>query len=473
MKNFLIALLAAMVLVGCGSTKQVAEPEPRSDTEPLSKKTINANELKLQAARAEGLDTTAAFRNEMATYRTQLLSSFVGDKTSLENQARSYYNDLIKRGLGGRLKVQHLFTYVPQNSSVATMRRLESRMDSLYTAVLAGADFDKLARDFSEEKEAFVVDRLDMPEEFESVVFRMNPGDVSKPFYTPQGIHIVKVLSRIAAPSFEEMKPEILNRILQSPNSKTTIKPSVELLKQKYHYQENAGAISKLLSGAEVSETLFSIEGRNYSGADFARFARHLPAGRKSQFENFVTKSILDYQGSQLEKSYPEIQTSLKKHEEEWLIREIMQDKVILPGKNAENLKDYFESHRNNYRWSMPRYEGIVVHCLSKQVMKSAKKALKRNAPSDWESVLEQLFNASGTKQVQYKKHLFEKGDDAYVDQAAFGMAKPEPMQGYPYSFVLGKVTYTPRDYKEIGPKLQQDYQLYLEELWLDTIRKN
>lgn len=35
---------------------------------------------------------------------------------------------------------------------------------------------------FSDEKQAFWVGRLQMPIEFEDVVFRMKPGQISKPF---------------------------------------------------------------------------------------------------------------------------------------------------------------------------------------------------------------------------------------------------------------------------------------------------
>lgn len=39
-----------------------------------------------------------------------------------------------------------------------------------------------------------------MPVEFENVAFELSAGEVSQPF-TPQGIHIVKVIERMEMPS--------------------------------------------------------------------------------------------------------------------------------------------------------------------------------------------------------------------------------------------------------------------------------
>lgn len=51
-----------------------------------------------------------------------------------------------------------------------------------------------------------------MPAEFEDTVFKMKPGEISRPFFTPQGIHIVKVLERKDILPFEDVKDEIIRR---------------------------------------------------------------------------------------------------------------------------------------------------------------------------------------------------------------------------------------------------------------------
>jgi PPIC-type PPIASE domain. len=56
-----------------------------------------------------------------------------------------------------------------------------------------------------------------MPVEFEDIVFGLNAGEISRPFLTPQGIHIVKVLEQQEILPFERMKGQ--DNPLSNPSS--------------------------------------------------------------------------------------------------------------------------------------------------------------------------------------------------------------------------------------------------------------
>ena len=87
---------------------------------------------------------------------------------------------------------------------------MESGMDSIYKTLAkeegGASSFDACVEQYSDEKKAFWVGWLQMPVEFEDIVFGLNVGEISRPFLTPQGIHIVKVLEQRDCPSFENMK---------------------------------------------------------------------------------------------------------------------------------------------------------------------------------------------------------------------------------------------------------------------------
>ena len=70
-------------------------------------------------------------------------------------------------------------------------------------------DRNKENQRFSDETGRFWVKKLQMPVELEDTVWALRPGGFSRPFFTPQGIHIVKVLERKNFPSFEEMREKI------------------------------------------------------------------------------------------------------------------------------------------------------------------------------------------------------------------------------------------------------------------------
>ena len=95
-------------------------------------------------------------------------------------------------------------------------------MDSIYRALAkeetgAVPSFDACVEQFSDEKKAFWVGGLQMPMEFEDVVFGLNTGEISRPFFTPQGIHIVKVLEQQEILPFE--KDEGQDNPLSNPSS--------------------------------------------------------------------------------------------------------------------------------------------------------------------------------------------------------------------------------------------------------------
>lgn len=81
--------------------------------------------------------------------------------------------------------------------------------------LLAGADFDDLARQHSDRGQDLIdlgfFGRGQLPEEFEHVAFSMEVGEVSPVFSSPVGYHIVKVTDRKPArpKAFEEVRGDV------------------------------------------------------------------------------------------------------------------------------------------------------------------------------------------------------------------------------------------------------------------------
>jgi parvulin-like peptidyl-prolyl isomerase len=75
----------------------------------------------------------------------------------------------------------------------------QERADTVMAELEAGADFAELARKYSESPTASAggdfgyVQKSKMAKDFASVVEALKPGDVSKPFKTEKGLHILKV----------------------------------------------------------------------------------------------------------------------------------------------------------------------------------------------------------------------------------------------------------------------------------------
>jgi peptidyl-prolyl cis-trans isomerase D len=89
---------------------------------------------------------------------------------------------------------------IPKQPSVADSQRVERQINELYDQLLEGADFEKLARDFSEDAsnapdggDLGFFGRNEMVPEFEAVAFATPPGSISRPLKTPYGWHIIRV----------------------------------------------------------------------------------------------------------------------------------------------------------------------------------------------------------------------------------------------------------------------------------------
>lgn len=97
-------------------------------------------------------------------------------------------------------RVSLSYVMIPKQPSVADSQRVERQIEELYGQLADGADFETLARDFSEDTsnaseggDLGFFGRNTMVPEFEAVAFTTPPGTVAEPVKTPYGWHIIKV----------------------------------------------------------------------------------------------------------------------------------------------------------------------------------------------------------------------------------------------------------------------------------------
>ena len=434
--------------------------------------------LKVAAAEAAGIDTTQAFRQELAEYRRLLLQDYLIDAGAAEEEARSCYDRMATAAQSGRVLVSHVFKYLPQNVLRSELNRVELQMDSVYTALekdTTAATFAACVQRLSDEKESFWVERLQMPVEFEEVVFRLKPGEISKPFFTPQGIHIVKVLAREELAPFDEMKPDIMAHQLQALGIRSKgVQAFIKNLKQKYHYTSNEKGISELFSKGSTKQVLFTIDGQEYTGEAFARFAAYDVEGIRRQLDSFVSKSLLDYEDKHLKENCEEFRFLMQEFRDGMLCFEMSNREVWQKALEDEvGLQAYFQAHASDYHWETPRYRGIVLHCASKRVGKRVRKLLKEIPEEEWGDGIRLVFNAEGKQQVRYEQGVFLMGDNAAVDVLAFKKKKREmPMdESYPFTTIFGKIEKGPGSVEEVQGQVVADYQQYLDAAWVARLR--
>ena len=173
--------------------------------------------LKVQAALDARIDTTTAFKKEFAQYRDQQSRpTFVTDDDMLAEAHRIYDETKTQIGPDGLVRASHILITVPQKATKEQQEAAKVRIDSIYNALKAGADFAELAKKVSQCPSSARGGDLNwfsrgrMVKEFEDPAFALQKGEMSKPVLSPFGWHIILLTDRKELEPFEFHKDGIM-----------------------------------------------------------------------------------------------------------------------------------------------------------------------------------------------------------------------------------------------------------------------
>lgn len=177
--------------------------------------------LKVAAALDARLDTLTSFKQEFAKYRDQQVRPTIVTSEDVENEARKIYDDRQKMiGDKGLIRPAHILIRLAQKASSAAQDSAKARIDSIYACLRSGADFADLATRLSQDPGSAKRGGL-LPwicigqtlKEFEDVAFSLNKGEMSEPFLSPVGYHIVKMTDRKQLEPYESLRANIITFI--------------------------------------------------------------------------------------------------------------------------------------------------------------------------------------------------------------------------------------------------------------------
>ncbi len=434
------------------------------------------SKLKVEAAKAAGLDTTSVFRKQHEKCRTELVESYLIDRQMMDSCARALYQKMGLKARSGRVQVIQIFKRLPQTITSRHLEEEKTRMDSIYRVIQNQPDmnFNRLVEIYSDDKRSRWIECLETTSEFEDIAFSLGKGRVSQPFFTPEGIHILKVVDREETVTYENARARLIERLRREEVWDKAAGAVLERLKKEWQYAPNQEAMEELLAKGRTAQTLFTIGGQAYTGTMFMRFSSSHPQAVKRQLEGFIAKSLLDYESRNIDKKHPEIPYALRESDENYLAEEITRQKIDLPAANDRaGLATYFKFHSSDYRWESPRYRGVVLHCIDKKTAKQAKKMLKKVPEKEWADKLRQTFNTFGEEKIRVEQGLFAGGDNKYIDKLVFKKGDFEPVMSYPFTVVVGEKVKGPDDYREVIELVRKDYRSYLDTCWMRELRES
>ena len=148
--------------------------------------------LKLAEARALKYDQKQSYKQEYEGYRKQLQQKYLTDKNVTKELIKEAYDRTIEE-----VQAQHILM---RTSAVQDTLAALEKLKVLRNRFL-NEDFDLLKKELHDGKNIFVEDlgyfsAFKMVYDFENAAFTTSIGDVSQPFKTQFGYHIVKVLNK-------------------------------------------------------------------------------------------------------------------------------------------------------------------------------------------------------------------------------------------------------------------------------------
>ena len=415
-----------------------------------------------------------------------------------------------KRPAFGKVQVAHILVNCPPDAEEPEVIRTRNRIGAAYREMVNGRSWEEVALEFSEDtvtaKSGGVLPPFgvgDMIPEFEYQAFRIPQLNmVSTPFRSPYGWHIVRLLERMEVGTFDEMKSFLTRQVRSEQRLQYHRDKNLARIVNAHGFRENNRTFELIRSRLDESmvngtwsarslemenEILFRIGDRIVTINDFASFmemnkdeaARIRAVGKfvDLRYEQFKYAIALQADREMVLNNHPEIQNLVSEYHDGLLIYELMDRQIWSRSMEDENgLQQFYEDRKSDYQWN-ERTDAFIVTCSKETpIRKVLKRSKKIQSGKLNESQLNDLFCESDSVScITLSRVITEKGTYPQVD-ARQGKLGPGPVYSNEFTngfVIINKVRPPePKKLEEVKGELVADYQEFLEERWMDELRK-
>ncbi len=292
---------------------------------------------------------------------------------------------------GARKTAHILVRWGPTYTAKDSVEAYE-RIQEIYQRLKKGESFEELAKNYSDDP--FSAARggelgwMRLFPDMEAVKRRLGTGEISAPFQTKYGWHILKVLEVKPIRSFEEMRSEIKSRLQRDERYKAAEKQYFDQRLKAYNYQENPATREALFKALDtlypdldgspaklpptlLKATLLTLGKQKYSVEAFLAYwaqnrgllleRRLTREGYQEALRAFAREKVLDLEIPTLRKRYPEYDLLEREYYYGMLFflvseREVWRKSV----EDTTGLRAFYEANKAEYP-AGPRLEIIEI----------------------------------------------------------------------------------------------------------------
>ena len=412
-----------------------------------------------------------------------------------------------KRNSAGKMKAAQILFAIPQNVNADEKVQAKKLADSVYKLLVNGENFETAALTYSNDKLTYSVGGV-MQEftyttydaAFSKAAFSLKKDkDISEPVLSSIGWHIIQRIS--LTPAKEDITdPQVMQYWSDKVSNDQRITVAIEKMKEEmkkasgykalpYNEQQlwvltdtmfNAKNYASFFK-ANKQKPLFQLKAKMISISDWLQYAKskltapnqNAKQDYKTLMQQFTNETIEQYYKDRLETVNEDFRYQIKEFTEGSLLFEVMEREIWSKAPtDSAGLINYYKAHKSNYKWQ-PSVSAIVFNCSDTATANEALKMMKQN-PMRW------------------KEYMDNMGGKALADSGRFEYAQLPIQQGT----VLTAGLVTPvdvnvndgsssfcyivksfpdadqRTYDEAKGLVINDYQLLLEDKWINQLKK-
>lgn len=405
----------------------------------------------------------------------------------------------------GKWKIAQILFAIPPDATAAQLKEIEKKADSVYILLMAGADFSKMAIQFSEDRltalsggemAAFGTGKFETG--FETKVFELQKdGDISKPIYTGDGYHIVKRLQQLPIQtdkSDEAFMYELKQKIAKDTRINSAKENFIKEITAKTGYKKNAAVkdtdlfryadsvtVNKKVGKYPINnKIIFSFTKSIVKVIEWLNFVKDYKLNadvykgetNSSLLDKFISTSVFEYYRNHLSEFNEDFNYQMKEFKEGNMLFEIMERKVWSKASNDSiGLKRYYDAHATKYRWDSSA-NILLFNCSDSNAAKEAIELL--NNGKGWKEIAEKSDGKIQSDSGRYELTQLQLPLDKKITEG-FTSTPVVNNTDNTASFVKLLHLFPPnqqRSFIEARGLVINDYQNYLEEKWIAELKK-
>lgn len=375
--------------------------------------------------------------------------------------------------------------------------------DSLYKVIKSNGDFEALAKQFSSERNAYIngglmpdfgVGRYD-PVFEKNVLALRNDGDVTTPFETAYGIHIVKRIKHIPVNSDSSQavamyKTQVLQDARINVAREIFSDHVVQLVGYKKIYQHDEllwSATDSVLATSNLrgrnitgSTILFSVGNEQKKMSDWLNYIKGIRSNYRQNtqipypelWKKFVALSANEYYNNHLETYNSRFRNQLSEFADGNLLFDVMEKQVWnKASENKEALRQYYDAHKSNYTWGTS-VSAIFFTTSDKETTKEVRENISSYIRG-WRSLAE-----SSNGKIIADSARFDiaqiPGDPANIKAGTLTPSLIDTATGSAsFVYIIDKYQGpAQKSFDEAKGMVVNDYQSLLEENWVTKLKK-